>query len=401
MSNSGGPILTVSNGGGQGPGGPNNHLVLTPGQRLYLGAEGGTLLLGPPGGSPGAMSLTDMQNRTWHLLREDGPDTGFPAPTTGDFNITVVTRDLNIALAQFVSQAGIPPSLTERQDNFNVLPVLDQPLPPGCASLQRIEYTPSGQQTYKLVGYSFGEFDAEFGSVLPSNTGQPYYFRAPFAGYTRLQPCPGPGNAVGPGTGIFTLTGTPTAGQVIYATLVNGTTVIVTGNYVVLSSDTLATVAVALSNLINNSLAVTGINAFLATTIASNNTVQLTALLAPGTQITYAATLTGSTMAVSPSAATNLLPNGDIITYYYSSLGTLLINPLDSPGLPPQFHMAPVYRVLVDYWRRKQDLNMAKEYNAAYKDEVARAKSYTFDLNRGTQPTTAGEDWAVGWPSSG
>jgi hypothetical protein len=106
-------------------------------------------------------------------------------------------------------------------------------------------------------------------------------------------------------------------------------------------------------------------------------------------------------MAVTPTTAVNLSPNGDIITYYYSSLGTLLINPGDTPGIPPQFHMALVYRVLTDYWRRKQDLAMAKEYFGAYKDEVARAKSYTFDLNRDTQPTTAGADWAVGWPSSG
>src|SRR5271155_3435872 len=99
-----GPNLSITPGAGQGPGGQYGRLAVDQSQRLYLGASGGTLLLAPPGAAPGSMSLTDMQNRTWHLLREDGPDTGYPAPVTGDFTITVVTRDLNIALAQWISQ---------------------------------------------------------------------------------------------------------------------------------------------------------------------------------------------------------------------------------------------------------------------------------------------------------
>jgi hypothetical protein len=54
--------------------------------------------------------------------------------------------------------------------------------------------------------------------------------------------------------------------------------------------------------------------------------------------------------------------------------------------------MALVYRVLVDYWMRKQDKAQSDAYRAAYQDMVVRAKSYTFDMNRSTQPTIAGDD---------
>ncbi len=85
-----------------------DRIVAAPGQLLDLGLpEGGVLKY--VSAAPGAMSLTDLCNRTWHLLREDGPDTGASIPTTGDFNVTVVQRDLNIALAQFISETGIAP----------------------------------------------------------------------------------------------------------------------------------------------------------------------------------------------------------------------------------------------------------------------------------------------------
>lgn len=349
------------------------------------------------------MSLTDMQNRTWHLLREDGPDTGFAAPTSGDFNITVVTRDLNIALAQFISQAGIAPDISDRMDTFQVFPVLDYPLPPALVSLQRVEYTPAGQYTYVLVPLSMTEFDTITGGILPPTTGQPRYYREPFAGYIRLQPQPSQGNAVGPGVGEFVLSGTPTAGQAITLTFVNGANTVTVGPYTVLVTDTLSTIAATLSGMINSSAACVGINAFLSPAGPSANEINITSLNPPGTSITYAANVTGSTMTITPTTATNLTPNGDTITFYYTTLGTVLINPGDTPGIPPQFHMAPVYRVLMDYWRRKQDLAMAKEYERMYEAEVMRAKAFTFDSKRSTQPTIAGDDddYIPAWPESG
>jgi hypothetical protein len=402
MSFTSGPNLNITNGAGPGPGGPFGHLAADQSQRLYLGTSGGTLLLSPPGASPGAMSLQDMQNRTWHLLREDGPDTGYAAPVTGDFNQVVVTRDLNIAIAQWISQTGCAPSITDRMDNFPVFPVLDYPVPPGCVSITRIDYTPAGQQTYKLIGMSFNEFDNQVGSVLPNTTGQPYFFRQPFGGYIRLQPQPSQGNAVGPGTGIINFTGTPIAGLLITVTMApNSTSTPTTVTYTTVASDTLSTIAFNVSNKINTSSAVTGITAFLSPTSPNSNAIQLTALAAPGTGITYFATITGFAVAVSPTAATNLLPNGDVMTFYYSSLGIVLINLLDVPQIPPQFHMAPVYRVLMDYWARKQDMQQSKHYEEMFAAEVARGKAYVFDSNRATEETIAGEENSLGWPVGG
>lgn len=255
-----------------------DRIVSATGQALNLGTSGGDLLVQPA--APGAMSLTDMQNRTWHLLREDGPDTGFAAQTTGDFVKSVVTRDLNIALGQFISETGIAPALSDRIDTFPVLPVLDHPLPPALVALARVEYTPAGSYTYKLEVLPMEEFDSVTGGILPPTMGQPRYCRVPFAGYIRLQPQPSQGNAV-----------------------------------------------------------------------------------------------------------------GDTITFYYTSLGTVLVNGGDSPGIPPQFHMAPVYRVLSDYWERKADPGQSDRYMKKYLAMVARAKAYVFDSQRSTQPTIAGDDY--------
>lgn len=348
------------------------------------------------------MNFLTMQSRVWHLLREDGPDTGYPVPTSGDFPVQVVGRDLNIGLAQFISQTGIAPAICERMDILPVFPVLDQPVPPGLVGLTRIEYTPFGQQTYKLEGYGMQEFDNAIGDVLPNDTGKPRIFRAPFAGYCRFQPMPGPGNAVGPGIGTFTLTGVPSVGQQIFATLINGSNVVTTGSYSVISTDTLATVAQKLANLIAVSAACVGINAFLYPPAASGaNQVNMTSLNSPGTQITYAATLTGSTMVVTPTTATAMSPTGDTVTWYYSSLGTLLVNNGDTPGIPPQFHMAPVYRVLMDYWARKSDMGQSKHYFDMFALEVKRGKDYIFDLNQATQDTLAGGDGASAFPLAG
>lgn len=401
MSNTVGPNLTIYNGAGQGPGGQYNRLSVGQDQRLYLGASGGTLLLGPPGAAPGAMSLTDMQNRTWHLLREDGPDTGYAAPTTGDFNITVVTRDLNIAMAQWISQTGCAPALTDRMDNFLVFPVLDYPVPPGLVSITRIEYTPQNQQTYKLIGLSMSEFDNQVGSVLPPTTGQPYYYREPFAGYMRLSPQPSQGNAVGYGTGVFTYTGTPIAELTIQTTITGGTSPTVIPSYTTVASDTLSTIASKIATLIANSPACVGNTAVLFPPQAASNTITTTALNTPGTNIIISTSVTGSAMTVSPTVPTALTAVGDIMTFYYSSLGTLLINPLDVPQVPPQFHMAPVYRVLTDYWARKQDFNQSKHYLDMFQAEVARGKAYYYDSNRSTEQTIAGEENSLAWPIGG
>lgn len=375
-----------------------DRIVAAPGQALELGGpEGGQLLVQPA--APGAMSLTDMQNRTWHLLREDGPDTGFAAPTTGDFVQSVVTRDLNIALGQLISETGLAPALSDRMDTFPVFPVLDYPLPPALVALARVEYKPAGSYTYKLEALSMEEFDSVTGGILPPTTGQPRYYRVPYAGYIRLQPQPSQGNAVGPGTGSLTIASAPVAGQQVTATIVNGSTTVTTIPYVVLSTDTTSTIATALSSAINKSAAVTGGSAFLSPTSTSANVVTITALQAPGTAITIQGAITGNGATIAPTSATNLSPTGDTITFYYTSLGTVLVNGGDSPGIPPQFHMAPVYRVLSDYWERKSDPGQSDRYLKKYDLMVKRAKAYVFDSQRSTQPTIAGDDIEYpAWP---
>jgi len=372
---------------------PYNRLVVAPGEALDLGSEGGVLLLNPPAQVPGAMALTDLQNRTWHLLRERGPDTGWPAPTTGDFNITVVTRDLNIALAQFISETGISPSLTEKVWNCPVFPLLDYPVPPDLVSLMRVEYTPSNEPTYKLVGLSQEEFDNVTGNQLYNEVGQPYYYRRPFAGYIRLQPQPGFGQYVGPGTGTIIVSGTPTAGQTVTATLSNGYVSYTTQPYTVLNTDTPVTIASALASLINQSGAVVGVNAFYAPCSAINNQITLTAASTPGTALTYYCTVGGvGSLIVSPSQKTNLTPNGDVITFFGSTLGTILADPGDTPNIPPMYHMALVYRVLGDYWERKQDATQSDRYMKKYAAAVQQAKAFKYDVDQSSQFGTGYDD---------
>lgn len=354
-----------------------------------------------PGNPPGAMSLYDMQCAILYLLREDGPDTGYPLPTAGDFNAKVLTRDINIAIPQLISDAGLPPSISDRMDTFPVLPLLDHPVPLGLTALQRIEYTPAGQQLYKLTGLSFNEWDKVFGGILPSDTGQPFYYREPYAGYVRLQPAPGPGNASGPGIGTIALNGAPTVGDLTHLTVSNQVMTVVTPSVVTGPTDTTSTLAFNLSNALNNTMAVQGGNAFLSPSSPINNEISLTALLAPGTNITYKITTSSATMPVSPTTKTYLSPNGDMMTWYYSTLGMVLVNPGDTPGIPPQFHMGIVYRVLGNYWLRKQDFAQAKEYMNRYQVDVMRAKAFPFDSNRADQPSIGGDDDELMYPSVG
>ena len=340
------------------------------------------------------MSLYDMQCRVYHLLCEDGPDTGYPLPTTGDFPVQVVTRDLNIAIAQYLSETGFAPDLCDRMDTFPVFPVMDYPVPLGLVGLYQIDYTPAGQMTYTLNGLSMSEWTRDIGGVQPPVFGQPLTYRQPFAGYVRLYPQPGQGNALGPGIGIITLGGAPSIGDQTYIVASNGTQTVTTGTYTTTATDTTSTIAVQLMTLLNQSSAVQGVGSFLQPSSTISNTLNLTAITPPGTSITYEVVTTSTTMTATPSTTTNLSPNGDTVTFYYSSTGVILVNPGDVFNIPPAFCMNPVYRVLQDYWARKQDFTQVKNYREEYGIGVAKGKAYTFDSNRATQPTVAGEDTA-------
>ncbi len=346
------------------------------------------------------MSLFDLQCRILSLLREDGPDTGYPMPISGDYTQSVMKRDLTISLGQFIADTGIAPDLSDRMDTFPVLPLLDYPVPLGLVSLTKIEYTPAGGYTYSLDGVSMSEFDNRVGGIVPNNVGQPLYYRQPWAGYIRLYPQPGPGNAVGPGLGTGYLTGAPSIGDLTSVTVVNGTSTFTTTNYVTTPSDTLATIAVQLATRLNLTGAVTGFGAFLSPATSIQNQLILTALLAPGTGIQFKITTNSTTMQVSPTTLTYFSPNGDLITFYYSSLGIQLDAPGDVPGIPPQYHMALAYRVLGDYWIRKNDRGLAADFMKRYQAAVDKAKAFTFDTNRASQPTVSGEDsegYDAGW----
>lgn len=375
------------------------------GDAIRLGSpEGGVLLLQPPGLTPGAMNRDQLLSAIWLLLREPGPATGYPMPVVGDFNMVTTLAQLNVAIAQFISATGIAPALSERQ---RILPVFDTsmnngdyPLPPDLVSLINLEYTPAGQGTYVVDGLSPEEWRSRFGALLPPATGQPYYYRAPFAGYIRFQPMPSAGNAVGYGIGTLALSGTPTPGQRVTATLGNGALTVTTIPYVVLNTDTPVTIAASLSTAINQSAACTGAGAFFQPTQPDENVVNLTSLTAPGTTFTYFGTVSGAGgLVIGPTAQTNISPNGDTLTCYYSSLGQMLVDIGDTPGIPPQFHMALCYRVLSDFWLVKQDFNQSKAYEEKFKASVAEAKAYVFDRDQSSQFTLAGDD--TNWSGQG
>ena len=370
-----------------------NRLVAGPSQAIQLGDEGGRLLLRPPAQIPGQMTRTDMENRVWHLLREPGPDTGQPPPQNGDFAQAIVDRDLNIALAQFLSQCGFAPKLSERFLDFPVFPGLDYPLPPDLQALTRIDYTISGQTPYKLIPLNWEDFDRKLGDQIPAATGNPYYYRTPFAGYIRLQPQPTQANFLGPGLGTIVLGGAPTVGDSVWATVQNpGFPPVITPTVLVLPTDTLSTIANRLASVLNTTAAVQGGSKFLQPATVLQNQVVFNAITAPGTGILYFALTTSVTMTATPASAANLSPQGDVMTFYYTSTGNIMLYENDTPGIPPQFHMALVYRVLMDYWRRKQSLEMAREYERMYKDAVLEGKKLELDADRQTQPTLAGVD---------
>lgn len=376
-----------------------NRLVASPGQRLYLGSpEGGSLILAPSqansGHAPGAMDLVTLQSATLFLLREDGPFTGYAMPTSGDFSASTLAILLNIALAQYIAETGFAPDLSDRVDSFPVFPVLDYPVPLGLVGLYQIDYKPAGQQSYTLNGLSMSEWTRDIGGVQPAVFGYPLAYREPFAGYVRLYPQPGQGNAVGSGIGTIALDAAPSIGDETYIVVSDGTQTVTTDTYTTGATDTTSTIAVQLMTLLNQSAAVTGAGAFLSASSTLSNTLNLTALVAPGTNITYQVVTTSTTMTASPSDPTNLAPNGDRIEFYYSTLGLLLVNPGDVPNIPPAFHINLAYRVLGDLWLRKQDPEQADAYMKRYEIGVAKGKAYTFDSKRSTQPTVAGADTA-------
>jgi len=215
----------------------------------------------------------------------------------------------------------------------------------------------------------------------------------PFAGYIRLQPQPTQANFLGPGLATIVLGGAPTVGDQVWVTTQQpGFAPVVTAHVTVVSTDTLSTIANKLATVINVTSAVQGPSKYLQPASVLNNQVTFNAITAPGTGITYFATTTSVTMTASPPSATNLSPQGDIMTFYYTSTGDMMLYPGDTPGIPPQFHMALVYRVLMDYWRRKNDLNMSRDYERMYKDAVLEGKKLELDANRQTQFTIAGVD---------
>jgi len=87
---------------------------------------------------------------------------------------------------------------------------------------------------------------------------------------------------------------------------------------------------------------------------------------------------------------------GDTLTWYYTSNGRVLALEGDSPGIPDNYHIALVYRVLADYWDRLEDAGQADRYLKKYNDAVTHAKGYQFDADQEMQPTLAGEEF-YGW----
>jgi len=312
-------------------------------------------------------------------------------PQSGDYNQTVVLRDLNIWTGRFIGETGLACDVSDRQVTVPVFAGLDYPVPPDLQSLIGIDYTPAGQQTFPLISVNFREWNAYCADVTLS-VGQPSAFREPFAGYIRLFPQPSLGNQLGPGTGTITFGGTIQPGDSAQVTVANppGPTVMVPA-YVVQPGDTLSSIASAVATLISNSNACVGPAAFLAPPGTSQNQVQLTAINPPGTSITYLTTLNvGALLTVSPNGTTALEPNGDTMTFYYSSTGNFLMYPGDTTGIPPQLQMAPVHGLLSEYWPRKGDDKLGSYFLSLYDRAVKVARELGWNVRRSGPQTFAG-----------
>ena len=377
-----------------------NRLRTGQGGSLRAG-QGGALLLSRPGQSPGAMNLSQMQAKLWHLLRINGPANGFPAPTDpfSDFPPTLVAQDLTIAQAQFIADTGFRPKVSDRMETTRVFPLLDQPVPPSLMSLKKVEYTQLGSgggTTYSLPGQSMMDFDNKTGGAIwPTNTGPPSFYREIFDGTIRMWQPPGPGQAASAGEGFFFVNGVPVAGDAVQMFITNfGITV--SPIVFVGAGDTAQTLA---TNMAGALQADPQISEWLTAINPPDDATAVELFVQNLDPVTYYATVTrqsGSTLAVDPSTVTTVEQVGDKITWYYSSNGRVLGLPGDSPGIPDNYHVALIYRVLADYWDRLEDAGQADRYLKKYADAVQHAKAFAFDADQDVQPTLAGEEF-LGW----
>jgi hypothetical protein len=306
--------------------------------------------------------------------------------------MSVVQRDLNIWLGRFIGETGLASDVSDRQVTVPVFAGMDSPVPPDMQALYGIDYNPAGQTTFPLDSVNMKEWNAYCAGITGS-VGQPSAFREPFAGYIRLFPQPSAGNALGPGIGTVTFNGTPDAGDTVQITITNTPNApVVVPVYVVLAGDTLSSIAQAVANLVNASNAVVGPSAFLQPCGTSSNSFQLTAINPPGTQITYLTTVTSSDseLTVVPNGSANLEPNGDTMTFYYSSTGKWLMYPGDTTQIPPQLQMALVHGVLSEYWPRKGDAKQGEYYLSLYDRAVKMAKELGWNVRRSGPQTLAG-----------
>jgi hypothetical protein len=121
-------------------------------------------------------------------------------------------------------------------------------------------------------------------------------------------------------TETITISGAAGTGQTVIVTLVNGSVTVNTPLYTIPNGQSAALTATALSNIINNTVAVLGSNSFIQTTTASTNTIPINALASGtgGNSITASVAITGSGTSATPNSPTAL--SGGAVP---GSIGTL------------------------------------------------------------------------------
>jgi len=330
------------------------------------------------------LNAYQLVNKVLTLLREEtyaqDPNTAPNIPNPADFSYAGILSDLNYAQQVFMGDTGLTGRLIEKMVSLPITAGLDYTMPADMAALTRMEYFSGSLSSGPVVlrEKSFDEFDyVTGGGYALGDTGYPKYYRTLFGSganvTTRFWPQPGYGNA-GLASGILQFAGAPNPGKTVSATFNNGGTAVTVGPYTMLATDTLPSITAAFLALINASAAVAPGSPFLTASTTLNTTGINVAALNSGT-LGNALTFTASTsdtsglFTVSPTALTNLSGGGiaDLLKIYYTSLGTLMVNGSDYPGLPAQFHVALAYWVLKDYWRRKDDANESDRYAADYK----------------------------------
>lgn len=352
-------------------------------------------------------TLNMLSNSVLFLLREEtynqDPTLAPPIPTPADFPQAWLTNDLNIAQQVMMGDTGFAPRLTEKLVSLPIVAGLDYVLPADLVSLTRIEYqSPAiSSNPYKLIERNFDLFDQiTSGGFNLGDVGAPTDYRSPFGSGSnvaiRLWPAPTYGNA-GQGSGVLTISGVPAAGNTVFGTFNFGATHVVVGPYTVLASDTIYSIALGLSLLINASAAVTGGGAFMLPTVTNGSASINVAALASGTggnAITFFGQTVGG-VKISPTVATNFSGGGlaDNIILYYTSLGNLMVAGTDQPGIPPAFHDGLCFYVLSKYWRRKEDpTNQADRYERDYGRMVKNMKAYIDNSDRASVPSFVDEE---------